>query len=161
VCSSDLFHGLKQEQVAAALILAVCLSLLDDTSAIQWYMECIETAFRSNNLESLWRGHLNLGQVLRRHGDEESSAFHCARAAALLVADLAPRRPEERQWRQRHLTRPLRRLAGLLDTATAEELHAYIEPSPTSPRRRIDGGFFRDQIIYFWSGQDEYYPYGG
>lgn len=155
------FHGLKQEQVAAALILGVGLSLLADASAVQWYMECIETAFRSNNLESLWRAHLNLGQVLRGQGDEESSAFHCARAAALLVADLSPRRPEERQWRQRHLARPLRRLVTLLDDAAAEELRPYVEPPSTPSRRRIDGGFFRDQIIYFWSGHDEYYPYGG
>lgn len=155
------FHGLKQEEVAASLILGVCLSLLDDSSAVQWYMECIETAFRSNNLESLWRAHLNLGQLLRRQGDQESSVFHCARAASLLLADLEPRRPEERTWRLRHLARPLRRLLSLLDASQAEELRVYVDSPDAATRRPIDSAFFRDQIIFLWSGEDEYYPYGG
>jgi len=155
-----MFHGLKQEQVAASLMLGVCLSLVDGAAAVEWYMECIETAFRSNNLESLWRGHLNLGQHLRARGDVESSTFHCGRAAALLMADLRPRRPEERIWRQRHLARPLRRLAALLEPAEHGPLQAYLTPSPTQTPAMTDR-LFHDQIVFLFSGQNEYYPYGG
>ena len=155
------FYGLKQEQVAASLMLGVTLSLLSDRTAVEWYMESIEIAFRSSNLESLWRGHLNLAQWLSVHGDREASLFHCQRATALLEADLRARQPEERRWRQRHLSHPLRRLTSLLPVSERAGLQEFIPAQAESGFQRSRQAFFKDKIIFLWEGENEYYPYGG
>jgi tetratricopeptide (TPR) repeat protein len=162
-----MFYGFKQEQAAASLMLGVSLSLLGDPSAAQWYMESIETAFRSNNLESLWRGHLNLAQHLAASGEGEASIFHCNRARQLLSNDLGPRAPQERKWRQRHLRRPFMRIASLLsgsESAGDPFILAALEQTGTDPSAEtqpITANYFSDKIIFLWDESNEYYPYGG
>lgn len=155
------FYGFKQEQVASSLMLGVGYSLLADSAAVDWYMRSIEVAFRSTNLESLWRGHLNLAQYLATNGDEESSLFHCQRAAKLLADDLQRRSPAELHWRKRHLARPLARIAAILPVPELTMLRDYLPVPPETGVSRVDAAFFRDKIIFVWSGQNEYYPYGG
>lgn len=162
-----LFYGFKQEQVAASLMLGISLSLLDDRGAGQWYMESIESGFRSNNLESLWRGHLNLAQYLASGGEKEASFFHCHRALELLSNDLRDREPHERRWRQRHLTRPLARIATLLPASevSADPFVRALLKDAGSERggdiRHATPDFFSDKIIFFGDRGNEYYPYGG
>lgn len=162
-----MFYGFKQEQVAASLMIGVSLSLLNDQRAIQWYMESIETSLRSNNLESLWRGHLNLAQFLASGGETEACFFHCNRARQLLSKDLQGRAPHERVWRQRHLARPLAQIARILPQS---ELMAdlfictvleQIKAEPVIEGLSLNRAFFSDKIIFFWDQGNEYYPYGG
>lgn len=165
------FYGFKQEQVAASLMIGISLSLLKDERAIQWYMDSIETSFRSNNLESLWRGHLNLAQHLASigeiGGETEGCFFHCNRALQLLSKDLRERSPHERKWRQRHLTRPLKRISGLLpQSALMADQFIYtvveqITKAPDAERPSDTDSFFSDKIIFIWDENNEYYTYGG
>jgi tetratricopeptide (TPR) repeat protein/type II secretory pathway predicted ATPase ExeA len=162
-----LFYGFKQEQVAASLMMGICLSLLDDRKARQWYMESIEISFRSNNLESLWRGHLNLAQYLASSGELEGSIFHCNRARQLISRDIRERAPHERRWRQRHLRHPLMRIACLLpeselmaDPFISTVLEEIKEDSGEESQL-ITPSFFCDKIIYLWDQSNEFYPYGG
>jgi hypothetical protein len=158
------FYGYKQEQVAASLMLGIALSLLNDSAAAGWYMESIETAFRSNNLESLWRGHLNLAQFLA-NSDHEAAMFHCSRACTLLLDDVRPRKSTARTWRLRHLSRPLFRIVRFLPTSDIPDALRDLLPELTPPapvtREAIDPMFFSDKIVFFPSGGNEYYPYGG
>jgi hypothetical protein len=158
------FYGYKQEQVAASLMLGIALSLLGDSAAAGWYMESIETAFRSNNRESLWRGQLNLAQFLANR-DRESARFHCHRACTLLLDDLRPRKHDARTWRLRHLSRPLFRIVRFLPAADIPDALRELLPELTPPaavkREAIDDAFFSDKIVFFPSGENEYYPYGG
>lgn len=156
-----ILYGFKQEQVAATLMLGVCLSLLADHSAVQWYMQCIEIAFHSNNLEWLWRAHLNLAQHLTAGRDKDSRLFHCQRAAQLLADDLQRRSPAEAQWRKRHLARPLARIATILPPTELRMLRDYIPDPAHLSKPNAHNALFRDQIVFIWSGESEYYPYGG
>jgi tetratricopeptide (TPR) repeat protein len=157
------FYGFKQEQVAAGLMMAICLSLLDKATAVRWYMETIEVSFQSNNLEWLWRAHLNLAQYLLRHGDSESGIFHASQALQLLLTDLGRRKPEERTWKYRHLLHPLTRLSELLrDTPIDPAASALFAELPRLSSAPFSGSdFFRDKIIFLKDGAVEYYPYGG
>ncbi len=159
------FYGFKQEQVAAGLMMAICLSLLDDAAAVRWYMETIEISFQSNNLEWLWRAHLNLAQYLMSHNGGEACLFHANRALQLLLNDLERRKPEERTWKYRHLRHPFARLAEILretpsaiDPAASAFL-ARLPPLAPAPYSGLD--FFSDKIIFLKDGAVEYYPYGG
>jgi len=156
-----LFYGFKQEQVAASLMLGVSFSLLAERAATDWYMQSIEIAFRSNNLESLWRGHLNLAQYLATEGDRESSVFHCQIAAKLLAEDLQRRSPAALHWRARHLARPLARIATLVPASELTMLRDYLPKPATTPAGSARRAFFHDQITFVWSGRCEYYVYGG
>lgn len=162
-----LFYGFKQEQVAASLTMGIGLSLLGDSSAVKWYMESIEISFKSNNLESLWRGHLNLAQYLNLTGEVEGCLFHCNRARQLLSKDLRARAPEEREWRKRHLTRPLIRLARLLpksELSTDPFIYAMLEELKKESVREEQinsSSFFSDKIIFIQDEGNEYYTYGG
>jgi tetratricopeptide (TPR) repeat protein len=159
------FYGFKQEQVAAGLMMAICLSLLDQDAAIRWYMETIEIGFQSNNLESLWRVHLNLAQYLTEHENREAGIFHAGQALQLLLTDLERRKPEEQTWKYRHLLRPFTRLAELLreaPSAISPEVSAFLAQVPDLPAESYLGSnYFRDKIIFLKDGAIEYYPYGG
>jgi hypothetical protein len=162
-----MFYGFKQEQAAASLMTGISLSLLKDRKARQWYMECIEISFRSNNLETLWRGHLNLAQHLAADEEIEGGLFHCNRARQLISTDLQEREPHERQWRQRHLRHPLMRIASLLPESElvadpfVSTVLEEIKKHPGKESRMISPSFFSDKIIFLRDQSNEFYPYGG
>jgi tetratricopeptide (TPR) repeat protein len=159
------FYGFKQEQVASGLMTAISLSLLDQAAAVRWYMETIEISFQSNNLEWLWRAHLNLAQFLMKDDGGEACLFHANRALQLLLSDLERRKPEERTWKYRHLLHPFTRLAEILrdtSTAVAPTVSAFLSQLPPLKSAAYSGAdFFSDKIIFLKDGKVEYYPYGG
>jgi tetratricopeptide (TPR) repeat protein len=160
------FYGFKQEQVAAGLMTAISLSLLDQAAAVHWYMETIEISFQSNNLEWLWRAHLNLAQFLMKDGgDREAYLFHANRALQLLLSDLQRRKAEERTWKYRHLLHPFTRLAEIFrDTSAAVDstVSAFLSQLPPLKSSAYAGpDFFGDKIIFLKDDKIEYYPYGG
>ena len=159
------FYGFKQEQVAAGLMTAISLSLLDQAAAVRWYMETIEISFQSNNLEWLWRAHLNLAQFLMKDEGGEACLFHANRALQLLLSDLERRKPEERTWKYRHLLHPFTRLAEILrETSTAVDptVSAFLSQLPPLKSAAYSGAdFFSDKIIFLKDGKVDHYPYGG
>ena len=136
--------GRLSNAAAAALLLGLVSALRGRPDEIDWFAQAVALAIRARQLETLWRGHINLAHSLHRVGQ----SAHDAAAAALdiMVYSLSSYAEPDRNPRFNLLSVPMAHAVRYLILAEDRKADRVLRAFPALRRmfRNLKAGELKD-----------------